>query len=210
MKERRKASGRKVDVDWEAVRMRIEHVRHAIEDLVEPCPSVQERILEERSLVLAKPMSQAHTESPIADDIKGLAFQVAGERYAFVAAHVAYVYPMQPVTAVPGIPDFIVGIMMVQASVISVVDLRLLLELPLSSVAEPSSIIVLQNEKMKFGVLAETVFGVARYSRFEAQQNLAALANIDKTCLMGVTADRIGILDAEKLLSDPRMVINAG
>ena len=197
-------------IDWEEVRRRIEQSRQAMEDLNDTDPDRQEQILAERAVALARAVTPSERAVPSGDRIEVLVFQAAGERYAFETAHVAQVTPILPITAIPGVPDFVVGIVAAQGDVLSVIDLRSLLDLPLSNLTEPNAIILLRGETMEFGVLAEAIAGVERYPRASLETELPTLANIEKTYLKGVTPDRTAILDAEQLLADPRMVVEAG
>jgi purine-binding chemotaxis protein CheW len=142
--------------------------------------------------------------------IEVLVFHAAGERYAFETTHIAQVCPMLPVTAIPGVPDYVVGIAGVQGEVLSVVDLRSLLDLPLVRLAEPNAIIVLKGEALEFGILAEDIVGIERYPEAALERMPATLADKQKTYLKGVSADRTAILDARQLLSDPRLAVDAG
>lgn len=194
--------------DWTALHRRLEQVRQHIEDLNDAGPDRREQILRERTRALAKLGSIAEAEVLHADSIDAFVFQVAGERYAFEATYVAQVYPMSPLTALPGVPNFVVGITIFQGEVVSVIDLRSLLDLPLSKLTEPTSIIVLQGMGMEFGVLAEEIIGVENYPIASLEPSLPLLADRARTYLKGVTLDRTAILDAAQMLSDPGMIVD--
>ncbi|KRB79554.1 hypothetical protein ASE07_25445 [Noviherbaspirillum sp. Root189] len=168
----------------------------------------QEKILRERAASLAATTSSAEPAGSSNDSIEVLVFQVAGERYAFETAYIGKVCPMLPVTYIPGVPDYVVGIIAVYGDVLSVIDLRSLLDLPLSGLAEPEAIVVLRGESMEFGILAEAILGLERYPLESLQPNLPTLANIEKTYLKGVATDRTAVLDAVQLLSDARLVVD--
>jgi purine-binding chemotaxis protein CheW len=135
-------------------------------------------------------------------------FTSAGERYAFETAHVAQVYPVGPITVIPGVPDFVVGIIAAQGNVLPVIDLRMFLNLPLSSLAEPAAIVVLAGEDMETGILAEEILGIRRYSADSLEYELTVPDSVRSTYLLGVTLGRTAILDASRLLSDPRLVVD--
>jgi purine-binding chemotaxis protein CheW len=120
---------------------------------------------------------------------------------------VAQVYPFSPITPIPGAPDFVVGIVAAQGDVLSVVDLRSLLDLPMSGLLEPVAIIALKSETMEFGILAEEVLGVERIPLESIEHELPVLAGKANNYLLGVSANRTAILNAAQLLSDPRLVV---
>lgn len=210
MNPNRTRSRRQNNTDWSEIHRRLEQLGHSIEDLAEPDPQQQEQILRERTASLAKAASPRASVLHPAQSIEVLVFQAAGERYAFETAYVAQVCPMLPVTSVPGAPDFVVGIMSVQGDVVSVIDLRSLLDLPLSRLAEPVAIILLKGETMEFGIVAEEILGIERYTLASLERALPTLADTDRTYLTGVSPDRTAILDATLLLSDSRLVVDAG
>lgn len=204
------AKRKTVSIDWNEIRQQLEKSRQAIDDLAGNDRVLQEKILRERAVALASAASPAASEAVTGGGIDVLAFRVAGERYAFETRHVAQAYPMLPVTVIPGVPDFIVGIVAARGDVLSVIDLRSLLDLPLARLEEPGAIIVLQSEEMAFGILADEILGVERYATDALGPALPTLDKIEKTYLKGVAPDRTAILDAERLLSDPGLVIDAG
>jgi purine-binding chemotaxis protein CheW len=194
---------------WDELHRRLARSREAIEGLVEPGRERQERILRERALTLAKAVSSGQT-LPAGEEIDVLAFQAAGERYAFEAAHVSQVLPMSSITPIPGVPKFVVGIVAAQGEVLAVIDLRVLLDLPLAKLAEPKSIVVLKGATMEFGILAEEILGTGRYPAAALTQGPPELTNNDALYLKGITPDRTAILNAEQLLSESSPVIVAG
>jgi purine-binding chemotaxis protein CheW len=194
--------------DWEWMHRRLDAVHSAVETLIEPDQDRQEQILRERAIRLAKAHPQTASAVDSVDRIEVLAFTAAGERYAFEASYVAQVCPVPAITPIPGVPNFVVGIVAIQGNVVSVIDLRTLLRLPLSGLTEPTSMIVLKSATMEFGILADEILGIERYAMESLERNLPTLANTDTTYLKGVTAGRTAILAAEQLLSDSRLTID--
>jgi purine-binding chemotaxis protein CheW len=193
--------------DWDDINRRLERVRSAIEDLTEPGPERQQQILRERAVGLARIAIRAEPAVPAASSIEILEFISGGERYAFETEYVARVLPVCAITPIPGTPDFVVGIITAEGDVLSVVDLRSLLDLPINRLTEPTSIIVLKSDTMEFGILAEEVLGIERFPLESIDRELPKLTNIADTYLKGVSATRTAILDADQLLSDPRLVV---
>lgn len=204
-----KGTARTTSIDWTAAARRVEDSMRAIDSLEQAGAAGHEEILRARTAALAQAPGQARQDGGADDEIEVLVFMVAGERYAFEAARVAQVCPMLPITAIPGLPDFLVGIAVNEGQVFVAVDLRALLELPVARLADPSAIIILRDEHREFGVLAEAIVGVQRYRRAALEPGLPTLANIEKTYLQGVSADRTAILDTEQLLADPRLVVES-
>lgn len=202
-------NGRDGSIDWLEIRQRLERSRELLENLEGDERENNDRILHERVALLAQSTSRIALPTESDERIEVLAFSVAGERYAFETRCVAQVYPMSPVTVIPGVPDFVVGIIAARGEVLSVIDLRSLLDLPLARLDDPAAVVVLQSETMEFGILADDILGIERYPQQTLERTLPTLANIEKTYLKGVAVDRTAILDADRLLSDPRLVVEA-
>lgn len=201
-------SAKGLRIDWDEIRQQLERSRRAIAGMEETDPAAQQRILQERAAALASRTTRTEQESE--DGIEMLVIRIAGERYAFETAYVGQVYPMLPLTAIPGVPDFVVGIVSARGEVLSVIDLRSLLDLPLARLEDPGAIVVLQSETMEVGILVEELLGVQRYRPQVLEPAPPSLGNIEKTYLKGIAPERTGVLDASRLLDDPRLVVDAG
>jgi len=68
-------------------------------------------------------------------------------------------------------------------------------------------VIVLESKDMAFGIVADAISGVRRIFRADIQPSLPTLTGIREDYLHGVTAERVVVLDAEKLLSDEKLIV---
>jgi purine-binding chemotaxis protein CheW len=194
--------------DWQEVSHRLEASASALAALDREDPAAQERLLRERAAALAATAAPG-TERP-ADGIEVLAFQCAGERYAFEAAWVARVLPLLPLSVIPGLPGFFAGVSICEGEVLAVLDLRVLLGLPLTALADPAALIVLRGEDNCFAVLAEAIDGARHFAPGGMGHCLPMLADLDQSYLLGVAPDRTALLDARRLLTDTTLVVNDG
>lgn len=167
------------------------------------------RVLQERAAALARPKPEL-VDSASTDQLEVLVFEVAGERYAVANAWVGRVLPMPLLTALPGTPNHVVGIIPYGGRVLAVLDLRSLLVLPLSRLLEPTGLVLLQGAAMEFALLADAIVGVRRYRTAELGPEPQQLGRMRPGFLLGVAPDRTAVLDAEKLLNDPALVVQAG
>jgi purine-binding chemotaxis protein CheW len=202
-------SGTAGTIDWDAVRRQLREGAAALEGHAQPGPEAQARLLRERAAALAAPAARAATQREEAGGVEVLAFDLAGERYAFETAWVARVSPMLPLTALPGVPAFIVGVVAFEGEVLAVIDLRSLLALPVTDLADPAALVVLRGEGREFAVLAEGIAGVRSYAGAALEHRLPALAELDSSYLRGVAPDRTAVLDARRLLTDSTLVVHA-
>ena len=129
------------------------------------------------------------------------------QEYAIGMQYVREVVLTGDITPVPGTPDFIAGICAVRGEIISLVDLRPLFSLTEKGLTDLNRVIVLTDNKLTFGILADHITGVGTIDMDQHPPIPAALP-IDRKYILGVTGDSMIILDAAVLLSDPRMMID--
>lgn len=188
-------------------RERLEQVRRTIEEQLEPDREQCEHILRQRAASLAQESIQQDRQEST-EGIHALTFTIAGGSYAFDIAHVTQVYPLSPMTSIPGLPGHVVGIVAIEGEVLSVLDLRSLFNLPISHIGDPTAIIVIAGNDMQFGVLAEELTGINWIPNDAVDSGVTTLSGNQKLYLQGVSADRTGILDAAKLLADQTLIVD--
>jgi purine-binding chemotaxis protein CheW len=191
-------------IDWQEVRRRLDAFREALEETWTPDPQQAERILEARTRALARPPAGTTvvTEGP-----ELIEFTLAGERYAFESPWVREVTPLENLTPLPCTPPFVLGIVNLRGEILSVVDLRRFFDLPEKALTDRDRILVLESGPMRFGILADAVLGIRSIPLAAMQSSLPTLTGIREKYLKGVTPERTVLLDAEKLLADPGMVV---
>lgn len=194
-------------IDWDGIRRQLERSAAALAGLDLTGADAQARLLRERAAALAAPAA-AGAPDAAADGVEVLVFDLAGERYAFETPWVARVIPMAPITALPGLPAFMVGITAFEGEVLAVLDLRSLLALPLAELAEPRALVVLRGEGRELALLAEGIGGVRAYPRAALGHRLPALAQLDSSYLLGVGPGHTALLDARRLLTDTTLVVH--
>jgi purine-binding chemotaxis protein CheW len=197
-------SGRKTAIDWREVERRLEAARAAVERAGAPTPEETKRILKARAQALARQPAQAEAAGA---HIEIVEFVVAYENYAVETRYVREVHPLENLTPLPCTPAFVLGIVNLRGEILSVIDLKKFFELPEKGLTDLNKVIVLQSGNMLFGILADAVAGVRRIPVTDIQPSLPTLTGIREEYLKGVTAERLVILDAEKLLSDENLVV---
>ena len=169
-----------------------------------PPPEEKKKILKERARKLARePKDDGLRE----EQVELVEFLLAGERYAIESSWVREVYPLKDLTPLPGTPSFVPGIINVRGQIVSVVDLKKFFDLPAKGLANLDKVIIVTDGRMEFGLLTDAVAGVREIALREIQPALPTLTGIRAEYLKGVTADRLVVLDAGKLLADPTMKI---
>lgn len=161
--------------------------------------------LRARAQQLAKEPLRAAHDGPSVDVI---VFALGTEVYALETAYVREVYPLKDFTALPGVPPFILGIVNVRGQILSVVDLKKFFGLANKGLGELNKVIILHNEHMEFGILADVILGNRPVFSMELQDSLPALTGIRAEYLKGVTSEALIVLDGQRILNDRRMLIH--
>ncbi|HLY67894.1 MAG TPA: chemotaxis protein CheW [Chloroflexota bacterium] len=91
-------------------------------------------------------------------------FDLSGEIYALDILHVHEIIRIQPVTPVPGAPDYVEGLINLRGRVIPVVDLRKRFNLRANEINDRSRIIVVQVSDDIVGVVVDAVSEVIMVS----------------------------------------------
>ncbi len=193
--------------DWATnlneAKQRLETARLAIEHIWAPTAEDTKRVLKERAQALAREAVATET----AEHIEVVEFLLAHERYAVESAYVREVYPLEELTPLPCTPAFVLGIVNVRGEILSVIDIKKFFDLPEQGLTDLNKVIVLESAGMVFGIVADAINGVSRISRADIQLSLPTLTGIREDYLLGVTAGRLVVLDAEKLLHDEKLIV---
>lgn len=197
--------GTRVQIDWETVRSRVAAAcAPALRDET-ALEAERKHILRERSRALA---SEDRATNRAGESLQVVEFDLAGERYGVELTSVREVCLLKELTPVPGTPSFILGIINLRGEIRTVIDLKRFFELPSKGITELNKIIMLHADGMELGVLADAILGVRSVPLTALQATLPTLTGVRGDYLRGVTHDRLVVLDAAKLLSSERIVVN--
>lgn len=177
---------------------------------------MKKRSVHESGAERARRILQARAEAlaHVADKPTGgtlleiVVFRLAYETYGLETRHIREVYALKELTILPGTPRFVAGIVNVRGQVLSVVDIKTFFELPIHGLAEGNKILIVKGDDMEFGILADEIVEVRNIREHELQAALPTLTEIRSEYLKGITPDRVVVLDARKLLLDPRIVVH--
>lgn len=191
-------------IDWREIERRLEASHVAIERIWAPTAEDTLRILTERAQTLAREAVPAQVRDAAVEVIE---FLLAHERYAVESAYVREVYPLEELASLPCTPTFVLGIINLRGEILPVIDIKKFFDLPEQGLTDLNKVIVLESKDRVFGILADAISGVCRIPRAGIQPSLPTLTGIRSDYLLGVTAERVVILDAEKLLNDEKLIV---
>lgn len=143
------------------------------------------------------------------EQIELLEFALDNERYAFRSSQVHDVQPLRELTPLPCTPAFVRGLVNVHGRLVAVIDLKRFFDLPERGITDLHRILLLRKGDIEVGLLSDTVEGVHAIDRDQIQPPLMTLEGIAAKYVMGVTPERLVVLDAEAILGDPSLVVEA-
>ena len=174
-------------------------------EITPPENDIQRIILKKRAAALAVEPKEDGTENDLIEIVE---FLLADEYYAIESVFISEVCHLKDLTPIPCTPAFVLGVINLRGTILSVIDLRTFFELPNKGLSDLNKVIVLNDGVMEFGILADVIRGVRLISVKTLQASLPTLTNIRADYLKGVSEERLVVLDGGKILSDQRMVVH--
>ncbi|HSI95943.1 MAG: chemotaxis protein CheW [Methylophilaceae bacterium] len=171
---------------------------------ITPPQELWDDILRQRARMLAEPPEH----EAAAASIEVVTLLLAYETYAIETAFVREVYPLKDLTPLPCTPSFVAGIVNVRGQVMSVINLKKLFELPEKGLTDLNKVVIISDGAMEFGILADAILDVRNIPLHEIQPGLPTLTGVREDYLKGITAERLVVLDAAKLLHNKDIVVH--
>jgi chemotaxis signal transduction protein len=112
------------------------------------------------------------------------------------------------ITPVPGTPDFISGICAARGQIISLVDLRALFCIPEKGLTDLNRVIVMTNGEITFGILADTISGVATIALDHIVPPRPNELPGGRRFLKGSLGGTMFLLDGAAILGDPGIIVD--
>ena len=163
------------------------------------------KILLERAAILAKELE----EEKRSESLHFLEFQLVDEYYCLETMYIKEVYPLKEYTRIPCSPDFIFGVINFHGQILSIIDLKKVLNLSDIAVSDRNKLIILNSGDMTFGIMTDNILGIRDIDEDAIQKELPTGIDMSNShYISGITNDGRIILDSEALLSDPKMIVN--
>jgi len=167
-------------------------------------PDWKMQVLRQRAETLARESSEKNNDGELLDVVE---FLIADERYGIESVFVDEVYPLKEYTIVPCTPQFVLGITNIRGQIITVIDIKHFFDFRAKGLTDLTRIIVVNTPHMKLGILADRLIGTSQVPLKNIHESLPALSEVNSPYIRGVTEDRLILLDMEKMLSDPNIVV---
>lgn len=178
-------------------------------DLYYPNATPEERaIFRQRADTLRQPLESLKAT----DEVIPLA--VIGFRNEFFGLDLELVREFTDIsnlTPIPGCPKHIVGNMNLRGEIVTLVDIRQVLNLPTSSVSLDSQVVVVQVEDIVAGLPVDQVLEMVYLNSADMTPPVAASPDLGKTYLRGTALFQekmLRVLDLPKLFTEGELVVN--
>jgi purine-binding chemotaxis protein CheW len=167
----------------------------------------EREILLERARNLTGSLEEqsAIAQTPLA--IVGL----SGEYFGVELQSVREFTDLQRITPVPCSPDYIVGDMNLRGDILTVVDIRQALQMPVVDATPTAKVIVVPLGDALVGVLVDQVLDVFDLDPLALTPVPSAIKSINDTYLKGTTScygKMLAILDLQKILTNDALIVN--
>lgn len=162
------------------------------------------KILRARAKALAEQPEKKQED----EHIEIVEFRLAHEKYGIQSSYVSEIYPLKELTPVPCTPKFVAGIINVRGKILAVIDIKKFFEFPEKEKTEVYKIIIIHDDMMEFGILADAVLGTGQIPLRDIQPSLPTLTGIHAQYLRGVTKEQLVVLDAKKILCDKKIIVH--
>jgi purine-binding chemotaxis protein CheW len=154
-------------------------------------------VLKKRAIALARvPAEQGQNQRQSRELV---VFELAHESYGIEIRFVQSVFRLGELALLPGASAPLYGLTAWRGRLLSILDLRLVLGLPVRGLSDLSRVIVLGIERAEFGILADSVAGL-RVLQPEEIRTPAEGVIPKRELVSGLTNDALIVLDAAAIL----------
>ena len=166
---------------------------------------ISERLTAAGSIQLSR--TQPKSVAPV-DRMQVVVFRLAGVHYAVDIDHVSEVGRRSDITRVPGVTDWVLGVINLHGEIVSVVDLARFLELNTATQRSDDVMIVMHAGDQKIGLMVDEIEPILT---FPTEQIISPPFKIESGLVhyLRGAIDREGefvrLLDCERLLLGPQM-----
>lgn len=155
-----------------------------------------------RTLRLRSPIVAA---GPTGPQTTFLAFTQGRERYGVLLEEVVEVQGLEHYSPVPGAPPFVHGVMHFRGEILSLLDLRRLLGVPETGLADVHAVIVVQADGRRAALAATQLEEIASVASQELRQPPLSPGQSSPDWIVGVCEETRLIVRMERLWKDPQL-----
>lgn len=167
-------------------------------------PAEQKAELEARRHRLAEP-----PPVPRRSDAEAyLQVRVGREDFALPVAFVEETGRISTLAPLPGMPSHMIGLTTIRGQVLPVIDIRVFFDLPRHDLTDLPLVAVLDGPLGRIAIIIDDVVAMLDVASADVLAPISSHTGIRYDYQMGVTATRCIILNLDRILSDPRLIID--
>ena len=160
-------------------------------------------ILRERAEAYARPIET--DESDISAETDVLLFKLGIDSYAIPCGDIEEIVPLQNLISIPHTPRGIIGISSNRGVLFAVLDPKQHLQIPGTNITTMHRVVILRHKEHSVGILVDTVIGMAGIDMRVLLKLPTYLDAAKKRYLVGLTPDRIFLLNVKGLIEHPAL-----
>ncbi|MFZ4546292.1 MAG: chemotaxis protein CheW [Bacteroidales bacterium] len=166
----------------------------------------EQMILKKRAEAIAGSRTDQKTE--VRDVLSVVEFMLIPEHYAVAGNFVQEVIPLTEITPIPGAPSFIIGVINLRGKIVSLLNLKIKFGLKEKGLTDFNKVIILRNETVEFGIVADVIVGTRLVQMDAISPPPLTLDKTASELVIGISADGIILLDADKMLKSNHLIVN--
>ena len=143
--------------------------------------------------------------NPSDEVFQRVTFKLENETYGINVMQIQEILRYSEIAAVPGAPDYVLGIINLRGNVVTVIDTRSRFGLMPAEITDNSRIVIIEAEKQVIGILVDSVAEVVYLKKSDIESAPHVGTEESAQFIQGVTNREDGLLilvDLNKLLSD--------
>ena len=170
-----------------------------------PQDEFSRKVLKERALVIAKPISLSQQQ----EQNQYLRFRLGTvERYGIPYKYLEELLYIDNLAKVPCTPKFVVGVVNYHGELLTVLDIKQFFRMPEVTLSEEARIIVVKHMEMRAGLLVDAVDTNEKYRDAELSPPLNSHGVSNMEYVTGIHAGKVTLLNMEAILADPALRVN--
>lgn len=142
------------------------------------------------------------------ESIQLITFRIANELYGIETSYSKEVLKLPKIVRVPHTPEWILGVINLRGSIVSVIDLRILFGLAVSKLSPGARIITVSAGEVYTGIVVESIVDIINLPKDDIQPALETLGGIKKDFIQGQVPQEkalLILLDIEAILKSREM-----
>lgn len=136
---------------------------------------------------------------------KYLTFFIEEQLFAIPSSQVVEIIRMQPITYIPKLPSFVIGVINLRGKIVPLIDLRLKFKKSLRDYDDYTSIIVVEIGDFSVGFIVDRVNDVTDVSKNQICESPKLAKDTTNSFIMGIATllgETVMMLDVMKILTD--------